>query len=106
MGCVYRAVKTEEGNAAARFFGLPEAITTVDESVDGLTAKVCRLVILFPVQTIFTDFFNSWMLPPVKRRLANFCASMRPHWPGKYWQFAAKDATHLGNSNETEESFF
>ncbi|MCJ1381700.1 hypothetical protein MMC17_004811 [Xylographa soralifera] len=34
------AVQTEEGNAAARFFGLPEAFTTVKDSVDGLTAKL------------------------------------------------------------------
>ena len=37
-----RAVKTDEGNAAARFFGLPEAFTTVDESVTGLLGKVCQ----------------------------------------------------------------
>ena len=36
-------VQTEEGNAAARFFGLPEAYITVDDSVNGLLAKVCRL---------------------------------------------------------------
>ena len=33
-------MKTEEGNAAARFFGLPEAYTTVEDSVNGLIAKV------------------------------------------------------------------
>ena len=37
-----RAVKTDEGNAAARIFGLPEAFTTVDDSVTGLLSKVCR----------------------------------------------------------------
>ena len=36
----YSAVKTEEGNAAARFFGLPEAYTTVEDSINGLVAKV------------------------------------------------------------------
>ncbi|RDL42234.1 putative cytochrome 52A4 [Venustampulla echinocandica] len=30
------AVQTDNGNAAARFFGLPEANVTLDESVDGL----------------------------------------------------------------------
>lgn len=35
-------VKTEEGNAAARSFGLPEAETTVEDSIDGLLAKVCN----------------------------------------------------------------
>ena len=38
--CFCSAVKTEEGNAAARFFGLPEAYTEVKDSVDGLVAKV------------------------------------------------------------------
>lgn len=37
-----RAVKTDEGNAAAKFFGLPEAFTTVDDSVTGLLSKVCQ----------------------------------------------------------------
>ncbi|MCJ1293140.1 hypothetical protein MMC34_004693 [Xylographa carneopallida] len=34
------AVQTDEGNKAARFFGLPEALTTVKDSVDGLTEKL------------------------------------------------------------------
>ena len=38
--CFCSAVKTEEGNAAARFFGLPEAYTEVKDSVDGLVAQV------------------------------------------------------------------
>lgn len=39
-----RAVKTDEGNAACRFFGFPEAFTTVEESVDGLVAKVRKIL--------------------------------------------------------------
>lgn len=34
-------MKTEEGNAAARSFGLPEAYTNVEDSVNGVLAKVC-----------------------------------------------------------------
>lgn len=37
-------MKTEEANAAARSFGLPEAEITVEDSVKGVVAKVCRLL--------------------------------------------------------------
>jgi hypothetical protein len=46
---VLSAVKTEEGNAAARFFGFPEAFTTVQESVDGVVAKVRKLLIMIDI---------------------------------------------------------
>lgn len=38
--CFGSAVKTEEGNAAARVLGLKAAFTEVKDSVDGLVAKV------------------------------------------------------------------
>lgn len=36
------AVQTDEGNAAARFFGLPEANVTVNDSVNGLITLVSQ----------------------------------------------------------------
>lgn len=40
---MFRAVQTDEGNAAAKFFGFPGADTTVEDSVNGLVAKVCEI---------------------------------------------------------------
>lgn len=39
-------MKTEAGNAAFRSFGISEAYTTVEDSVNGLLAQVCHLNIL------------------------------------------------------------
>jgi len=40
-------VKTEEANAAARSFGLPEAEITVEDSVNGVVAKVCHILLSY-----------------------------------------------------------
>lgn len=43
------AVSTEEGDAASRFFGMPKAPTPVEDSVNGLVAKVSFAVPRIPI---------------------------------------------------------
>ena len=40
----YSAVRTEEGNKAAQFFGFEEAFTDVPDAVNGVVGKVSPLV--------------------------------------------------------------
>lgn len=35
-----RAVKTESGNEACQFFGIPEALVEVKDNVDGIVDKI------------------------------------------------------------------
>lgn len=39
----YSAVRTEEGNKAAQFFGFEEAFTDVPDAVNGVVGKVSSL---------------------------------------------------------------
>ena len=41
--CLYRVVKTEAGNEAARASGLPGAITEIEDSVDVMVVKIDAL---------------------------------------------------------------
>lgn len=49
---IHSSLQTEQGNAAARLFELPEGFTSVKDSIDGLVAKVCVNVIF--VLTLMT----------------------------------------------------
>lgn len=45
---MHSAVQTDEGNKAAQFFGFEAAFTSVEDSVDGIVAKVCSVLSLTP----------------------------------------------------------
>ena len=42
----YSAVRTEEGNKAAQFFGFEEAFTDVPDAVNGVVGKVGSLLLV------------------------------------------------------------
>jgi hypothetical protein len=44
------AVKTDEGNKAAQFFGFEEAFTEVPDAVNGVVGKVSSLVPVTPLR--------------------------------------------------------
>ena len=74
------AAQSEEGDAAARFFGLDRAPTPVEESVNGLVAKVsfsgCWLLGLAE-SSLLTRCLYSSTTPPVTRPRASSCLSMK-----------------------------
>ena len=72
-------MKTEEGNAAARFFGLPEAYTTVEESVNGLLAKVSLLDTLSLIECV--------CMMEVLMGISQLDAASREETSGKFLSF-------------------